>query len=313
MQEGHILKIANELDLKPHQVVAASRLLDEGGTIPFIARYRKEATGSLDEVEIANIRDRIAQLRELDKRRESILKSLEERDLLNEELKEKILAAETMATLEDIYLPFKPKRRTRATVAIEKGLEPLAKIVFDQNHGVEPLKEATAYINKEKGVETEEDALSGARDIIAEWINENQEARERMRALFAEKGMFHVKVISGKEKEGAKYRDYFDWKEPVATTPSHRVLAMRRGENEEFLDLKIRPPEEEAIALLEALFVKEDGPAAIEVRTAAHDCYKRLLSFSMETEIRLKPRNGQMKPPLRSFPIISENCSLHLL
>lgn len=301
MSEGHILKIANELDLKSFQVEATSRLLDDGATIPFIARYRKEATGLLDEVQITKIRDRFSQLRELDKRRESILKSLEERELLSDELKGKILAAETMATLEDIYLPFKPKRRTRATIAIEKGLESLAKLILEQDDATDPLTEAAAYIDLEKGVQTEDEAISGARDIIAEWINENPEAREKMRTLFATKGMFQVKVIPGKENEGAKYRDYFSWQEPVATAPSHRILAMRRGENEEFLDLKIRPPEDEALSFLESLFVKGDGLASAEVRTAAHDCYKRLLSFSMETEIRLETKKRADETAIKIF------------
>ena len=208
MNEKHISKIAKELTLKEKQVHATAELLEEDATISFIARYRKEATGSLDEVTITIIRDRLHQLRELDKRREAILKSLEERELLTDELREKIIAAETMSVLEDIYLPFRPKRRTRATIAKEKGLEPLAELLFEQS-GIDPFEEAQQYINQEKGVTTVDDAMQGARDIIAERVSEDQEARAKVRELFVTKGIIKAKVISGKEDEGSKYRDYF--------------------------------------------------------------------------------------------------------
>jgi len=256
MEDKHLHKIAEELDLKIAQVTAVAELIEQDATVPFIARYRKEATGSLDEVAITTIRDRLAQLAELDKRRESILKSLEERNLLTDELKDKIWAAETLATLEDIYLPYRPKRRTRATVAREKGLEPLALKIFDQDGDMDPVMEAAAFVDPEKGVESTGDALAGARDIMAEWINENQEARQKMRMLYSRKGLFRVKVIAGMEEQGAKYRDYFDLEEPVPTAPSHRILAMRRGAKEGFLDMRVVAPEDEALALLEALFVK---------------------------------------------------------
>jgi len=177
-----------------------------------------------------------------------------------------------MTTLEDIYLPYRPKRRTRATAAREKGLEPLAKLIFNQKDETDPVKEAGAYIDPEKGVETVEDALAGSRDIIAEWVNEDQGAREKMRALYAQKGVFRSKVIPDKEAEGAKFRDYFDWEEPVPKVPSHRVLAMRRGEKEGFIDLRISPPQDEALALLEAMFVTGKG-ASNEVKEAVHDSY----------------------------------------
>jgi len=208
MKEKHIVKIAEELELKPQQVLATKALLDEGATVPFVARYRKEATDSLDEVAITTIRDRLHQLRELDKRREAILKSLHERELLTDELKDKVLAAETLTILEDIYLPYRPKRRTRATVAREQGLEPLALKLFAQEQTTDPRGEAEAFVEPEKGVETIEDALAGARDIIAELVNEDQVARAKMRALYAEKGVFQAKVVPGKEDEGNKYRDY---------------------------------------------------------------------------------------------------------
>ncbi|MFH0812636.1 MAG: Tex-like N-terminal domain-containing protein [Pseudomonadota bacterium] len=269
MKDNHIATIAHELNLRIQQVMATAKLLEEDATVPFIARYRKEATGSLDEVAITFIRDRLVQLEELDKRRESILKSLEERELLTEELKERIISAETLAVLEDIYLPFRPKRRTRATVAREKGLEPLAKIIFDQEDTRDPLAEAVAFIDSEKGVESADDALAGARDIIAEWLNEDQEARARIRSLFETKGVLKSKVAYGKEEEGLKYRDYFDWKEPIATAPSHRILAMRRGENEDFLMLRVTPSEEEAVAILEALFVRGKGECSRHVNPSS--------------------------------------------
>ena len=301
MNETHVITIAKELDLKPAQVAAASRLLEEGSTVPFIARYRKEVTGSLDEVAVTAIRDRSAQLQELLKRRDSILKSLKERELLTEELESKIMAAETMASLEDIYLPFRPKRRTRATVAREKGLEPLAMLLFDQNEETEPAKEAAAYIDPEKGVESIEEALAGSRDIIAEWVNEDQEGREKMRSIYREQGIFRCQVTPGKEVAGAKYRDYFDYEEPIRITPSHRVLAMRRGEKEGFLDLRISPPDENAMTILEKLFVKSDCPASGEVKTAVHDCYKRLLSLSMEIEMRVETKLKADEEAIRVF------------
>jgi uncharacterized protein len=300
MNDAHLSKIAQELGLSPGQVQATADLLDEGGTVPFIARYRKEATGSLDEVAVTAIRDRMGQLLELDQRRESILKALEERGQLTETLKAKIQAVETLAVLEDIYLPFRPKRRTRATIAREKGLEPLARSLFDQGE-LDPDFEAAAYIDPEKGVSSIEEALSGARDIMAEWISEDESARARMRDYYASQAVFRSKIITGKEEEGIKYRDYFDWQEPVATAPSHRILAMRRGEKEGFLSLRVIPPEEGALELLEHLFIKGEGPASRQVQLAAHDGYKRLLSSSMETEIRLETKKKADEKAIRVF------------
>ncbi len=300
MTERHITKIAQELNLHPKQVQATADLLNEGSTIPFIARYRKEATGSLDEVAITAIRDRLNQLIELDKRREAILKSLEERGQLTDELKEKILQAETMAVLEDIYLPYRPKRRTRATIAKERGLEPLAQLIFAQGE-IDPLAEASTFVDPEKGVTSPEEALAGARDIIAEWVNEDQTARARMREFYSSKALFKSKVIREKATEGIKYKDYFDWEEPVSTAPSHRVLAMRRGEKEGYLTLRVIPPEEEALKILEPLFVKGEGLASEQVRLAVHDSYKRLLSSSMETEIRLATKKRADEEAIRVF------------
>jgi len=300
MNETHIQKIAQELGLTLKQVQATADLLSEGATVPFISRYRKEATGSLDEVAITAVRDRLNQLMELDKRREAILKSLEERGQLTDELKEKILSAETMVVLEDIYLPYRPKRRTRATVAKEKGLEPLAQRLFTQDD-MDPLAEAAFFVDPEKGVDSTEDALAGARDIIAEWVNEDQTARARMRDLFSLKAVFKSKVIPEKETEGTKYKDYFDWEEPVNRAPSHRILAMRRGENEGFLTLRVLPPEDEALDILDGLFVKGEGLASQQVKMSVHDSYKRLLSSSMETEIRLATKKKADEEAIRVF------------
>ena len=282
--------IATELGLQTRQVEKTIALLDDDATIPFIARYRKEATESLDEVAITAIRDRLAQLRELDKRREAILKSLEERELLTDELNAKIAAAETMAVLEDIYLPFKPKRRTRAMIARERGLETLAELIFEQGDE-DPYAEAEAFVDPEKEVTTADDALAGARDIIAEWINEDADARDRMRALFRRKATIRTKVISGQETAGAKFASYFEWEELLANAPSHRVLAMRRGETENVLSLRIAPPDDLALQGLEDLFVVGSNSNSEQVRLALHDSYKRLLGPAMETEMRLDSRH----------------------
>ena len=281
----HITKISGELGIRPEQVEAVAALLDEEATIPFIARYRKERTGSLDEVAITAIRDRIGQLRELEKRRTSILASLKDRALLTEELESSVQAAETLTALEDIYLPFRPKRRTRATAAREKGLEPLAERIFGQED-MDLEAEAAAYVDSEKQVDTSEDALSGARDIIAEWINEDPAARSVLRRLFHEKAEIRSTVVAEKESTGIKFRDYFDWSEPALKAPSHRVLAIRRGEKEDVLRMTIAPPEGDAVAQLEKQFVKGDGPASEQVRLAVSDSYRRLLSLSLETELR---------------------------
>lgn len=300
MDNIHIATIAAELNLNEKQVKATIALLDDDATVPFIARYRKEATGSLDEVTITSIRDRIAQLRELDKRREAILKSLEERELLTDELKEKINAAATMAELEDIYLPFRPKRRTRATIAIERGLEPLAELIFAQEN-IDPFKEAAAFVNPEKQVETIDDALAGARDIIAAWVSEDADARAKMRKLFVEEGMLRSKVILGKEEEGKKYSDYFEWEEYLDEAPSHRILAIRRGEEEGFLSMSIAPPDEDALAIMHEMFVSADNAAADQVKMAIDDGYKRLLAPSMETEMRAESKKTADTEAIRVF------------
>ena len=294
---NHLVKIAQELNLKINQVGTTAALLAEGGTVPFIARYRKEATGTLDEVQITNIRDRLAQLGELDGRRTAIIASLEERKLLTDDLKSKVNAAETMATLEDIYLPFRPKRRTRAMIAKEKGLEPLAELILKQELSVDPLIVARKYVTADGATVTDElkvpdiaAALQGARDIIAETINDDAAIRAKVRHLFLTQGIISSEVITGKEAEGAKFKDYFKWEEPIASAPSHRVLAIRRGSAEGFLFFRILPSEDNAVAILEESYVKGSSACGEQVKMAIKDCYKRLLSMSMETEARLESK-----------------------
>ncbi|SFF37008.1 Tex family protein [Thermoflexibacter ruber] len=302
MMDKNVAKIAQELNISTRQAEATITLLDEGSTVPFISRYRKEMTGSLDEVAITAIRDRINQLRELEKRRESILASLKEMGKLTEELERQVNEAETMSKLEDIYLPYKPKRRTRATIAKEKGLEPLAEIIFAQAAETDMLTTVLSFINEEKGVKTIEEALAGARDIIAEKVSEDQTARAEMRQLFTESGKFKAKVIAGKEEEGQKYKDYFDLEENIADAPSHRILAMRRAEKEGIISLEIAPDEELAIFRLNQLFLKDGNEACTEqVTLAIKDGYKRLLAPSMETEIRLMTKQKADEEAIKVF------------
>ena len=293
-------QIARELRLTQGQVRATVGLLDDGATVPFIARYRKESTASLDEVAITSIRDRLSQLRELRDRRETILASLEERGLLTEELRQAVLSAGTMAALEDVYLPYRPKRRTRATIAREKGLEPLAQRLWTQEDFDVNLT-AVEYVNRESGVESVEDALGGARDIMAEWVSEDGTARGEMRKLFWSQGTFSSKVVSGKDSEAAKYRDYFEWEEPVVNVPSHRVLAMLRGEREALLSIHIAPPAVEAIAILQGIFVTGETEASQQVRLAVQDSYQRLMESSMETEVRKEARVSAEHAAIKVF------------
>jgi uncharacterized protein len=299
-QSAYTAIISEELHISPKQIEAVRELLSQDATVPFIARYRKEATGSLDEIQITSIRDRLSQLAELDSRRETILNSLEKHGHLNDALKEKVLAADTLAVLEDIYLPYRPKRRTKGSIARERGLEPLARMIFDQT-GVDPLETAVPFVDPEKELPSVEDALMGARHIMAEWINEDEVARSRLRALFQQKAIITSKVISDKEAQGSKFKDYFDWREPVRQAPSHRVLAMRRGEQEEILSLSMHPPEDEAIEILETLFIKSRGADANQVREALRDSYKRLLSRSLETELRLETKERADREAIAVF------------
>ncbi len=290
MNARHVEEIAAELSLGSSQVTAAARLLEEGSTVPFIARYRKEATESLDEVALVSIRDRLVQLAELDRRREAIVASLAERDLLSDELRTALEAARTMTQLEDLYLPYRPKRRTRATMAREKGLAPLAERLLAAAQGREiladPSEAALAFVDGEKGVTDVDEALAGARDIIAETVSEDGRARHALRLLFVRRAEVRSSVAKGKEEEGAKYRDYFDWSEKARQAPSHRLLALFRGEKEGFLSLSFQPEADEGVKVLERLFVTASGAAAEEVRRAVVDGYGRLAAPSMETELR---------------------------
>ena len=302
-------KIAEELSIKSSQVEATVTLLDEGATVPFISRYRKEKTGSLDEVQITGIRDRIQQLRDLDKRREAILKSIKEQEKLTPELEQKIRSAETMVTLEDLYLPYKPKRKTRAIKAREKGLEPLAKLILKQgNENIET--EATRYISEEKEVSSIEEALQGARDIIAESINETAEIRKKIRKLFLEKAIISSRVVKGKETEATKYKDYFDWQESVKKIPSHRLLAIRRGEKEMFLLVDISPEESDAIDSIENQFEISHFASGEQLRMAIKDAYKRLIKPGIETEVRLEMKKKADEEAIRVF---SENLKQLLM
>ena len=300
MLEAHGMIIAKQAGVSPQQVEAVSSLLDEGATIPFIARYRKEKTGSLDEVVLGEIRDGLARLAALDSRRQAILKSLEEQDVLTEELRKSVELAATMMALEDIYLPYRPKRRTRATIAKEKGLEPLAELILAQEIA-DPSREAFAFVNMEKDVTSVEEALAGARDIIAEWVNEDTQTRQIIRRLFYREGIIQSNSVKNKESEGIKYSNYFDGQERVARVPSHRVLAMFRGENEGFLRITIRPPQEKALSLLHRRFVKSTGAASAQVGLAVEDSYSRLLAPSIETDIRQQAKERADNEALRVF------------
>ena len=301
MQNIHFEKISFETKLNRTHIAAVASLLTDGATVPFIARYRKEATGSMDEVSVMTVRDRLGQLIKLDERRNAILRSLDERELLTAELSEKIGNAGTLASLEDIYLPFRPRRRTRATKAREKGLEPLAHRILLQK-GDDPLLYAIDYLDSEKGVDTAEDAISGARDIIAEDLAHDARIRDRMRRLYWDTGSYECRVISGMEQEGSKFRDYFEWTEPVRTAPSHRVLAMRRGFDKKILSLRITVSLEIALdIILSTACLNPDTPEGIVVSEASLDGFRRLLAPSMETETRLRSKEAADDEAIRVF------------
>ena len=289
----HLDTIARETGISLSSVSATAKLLAEGGTVPFISRYRKEQTGSLDEVQITAIRDRMLQLAELDTRRTSIIKSLEERSLLTPELKKKIDAAATMTALEDVFAPFRPKRQTRATKAIERGLTPLAAWLLE-NQSADPADEAAKFIDAEKEVATAEDALAGARDIIAERVADDAALRGRVRKIYEEEATVSSKVMYGKEEEAdaQKFRDYFEWSEPFKSIPSHRMLAIRRGEKDGFLIMRVEVPLDRVVQQALPLFCSgglrpSQDAAGHHVALAVEDGCKRLLMPSMETEARL--------------------------
>ena len=284
MPESNIFKRVSKAAAIPEaQVRSVAELLDEGGTVPFIARYRKERTGGLDEVAIQKVRDVLDAARELDKRREAILGSLRERDLLNAALEQAVLRSATLAELEDVYLPYRPKKRTRATMARERGLEPLAQAILAGK--ADPQVAAAGFVNPELDVPDAAAALDGARDIIAEMVSEDRRCREGMRRLFAAAGVIASTVRKGKDEAGEKYRDYFDWRETARTAAGHRILAMLRGEREKILSLSLRPDQDEALAGLARLFPIPAGPCGAIVQEAVADGYGRLLAPSLETEL----------------------------
>lgn len=293
--------IAEQLNLGPRQVEKTIELLEQGATIPFIARYRKEVTGSLNEVQITAIRDLLVKLKELDKRREAILASINDQGKLTPELEKQILAAANMTELEDLYLPYKPKRRTRATMAIERGLEPLANELQKQ-YSCNISQMAAKYVNPDKGVNTAEEALAGARDIIAERVSENAQARNRIRNIFRRSAQLTSKVVKNKEYEADKYESWFDWKENALRAPSHRILALFRGEEEGMLRVHVMPESDDcALEALERQFVSGRYESSEQVRLAVRDGYKRLLQPSIETEFHNLLKEKADKEAIRIF------------
>ena len=307
MQNKTIDLIARNLGLNNSQVLNTINLLNEGATVPFISRYRKERTGSLDEVQVLQIKEQNDKYAELAKRKETILRTIDEQGQLTTDLKSRIEDCFDSVELEDIYLPYKPKRRTKATIAREKGLEPLAKIIMKQLER-DPEFKANQFLNNE--VPSVEDALSGARDIIAEWVSENERARNIVRKGFDLGAYITSKLIKGKEEEAAKYRDYFDWSEPLKKCPSHRLLAMRRGENEGFLRVSISPNEERVLENLERFFVKGNNDSSAQVALAVKDSLKRLIQPSIETEFA---KLSKEKADTEAINVFTENLKQLLL
>ena len=305
---SHFAIIASELKIKQSQVETVVSLLTEGNTIPFIARYRKDKTGSLDEVQIEAIQQKAKQLQEFDDRKAAIVKSITDQEKMTDELLIKINATTSIAQLEDLYLPYKPKRKTKAQTARENGLEPLAQILLKQSDVVVKT-EAAKYLNDV--VKTEEEALQGARDIIAEQVNEDAIVREKMRFLFNSRAKFISLVLKDKEVDGVKYKDYFNFSEPISTIPSHRTLAILRGFLEGFLKMSIEPLEEDALELLENLYVTSSlNESVTQVKKALRDCYVRLLQPSLETECR---NNLKTAADEEAINVFAENLKQLLL
>ncbi|WP_044171758.1 Tex family protein [Flectobacillus major] len=299
--------ITNTVGVRANQVQNTIKLLEEGGTVPFIARYRKEATGSLDEVQILDIKDLWNKLKEADKRREAIIKSIEEQGKMTPELLNKLNNAYHLQELEDLYLPYKQKRKTRASIAIEKGLEPLAKLIFEQKEQ-NITKKAEMFLNEK--VANIDEALQGARDIMAEWINENVDARNAVRKIFEREAYISSKVKKGKEEDGIKYKDYYDFSEPLKKVPSHRLLAIRRGEDEGILSVNISPDEDNALGALDRVFLRGMSEAKKQVEDAITDSYKRLMKPSIETEYA---NFSKEKADLEAIRIFTQNLRQLLL
>ena len=309
MLSKYFEKIAKELSIRSQQVANTAELLKGGATIPFIARYRKEYTDSLDEVAIMKIRDSLDQLEALDKRREAILLSIEEQGLLTDELRKQLTEAGSLSELEDIYLPYRPKRKTRASIARNRGLEPLAKMIMAQNSGsVKAMAER--FVDPEKEVENTDAALAGARDIIAEWVSEHKYSRSRMRWLFNRSAYIYSRIIKGKEEDGQNYKSWFEFSERIKSAPSHRVLAMFRGEKEGYLKISIEPDKEEALEILEKTFIKSNNESAEQISMAVQDSYKRLLKPSMETEMKSDAKERADK---KAIDVFVENARQLLL
>jgi protein Tex len=309
MEVKYIQEIAEKLNISIKQVISIHDLQSEGATIPFIARYRKEATGNLDEVVIGNVSEQIKYFSELDKRKETVIKTIEGLGKLTTALKQRIEDCYDATGLEDIYLPYKPKRKTKATQAIEKGLEPLAKLIFEQ--GTEnPETEAAKFVNE--NVKDIKEALQGARDIIAEWIAEHEQARNKTRQLFTETAVLYSKAVNSKkeEAEAQKYRDYFEFSEPLSQSPSHRILAIRRGEKEGFLLMDINIDKQTAVDELNRIFLKTSNANSAEVKKAIEDSFDRLLKSSIENEFRLLSKN---KADEEAIHVFTENLRQLLL
>jgi uncharacterized protein len=293
----HHKRIAAALQLSLPQVAATAELLEEGATVPFISRYRKEMTGLLDETQVMAVRELVAKFTELDKRRQTIIDSLTARDLLTDTLKSSLGKADDLVTIEDIYLPYKQKRKTRAMMAREKGLEPLARAIFN---GTEKRIDITPFINPENNIFSQEDALAGARDVIAEWISEDSAIRSRLRKLFGEKARVRSAVVKKNQETGAKFRDYFDWEEEAHKAPGHRLLAMFRGESEKILRLSIKPDEDPALTILKNRYSTQ-GKLAKQVTLAAAESYKRLLCPSLEKELRKNLKENADQEAIQVF------------
>ncbi|NBG65920.1 Tex family protein [Acidiluteibacter ferrifornacis] len=308
MEINLITYIVQKTGLPKDSVQSTVQLLEEGSTIPFIARYRKEWSGNLDEVEIENIQNEKSRYEELEKRKSAILKAIAEQEQLTDQLREKIVNCTDLTELEDIYLPYKQKRTTKGSVAKDKGLEPLAKMMMAQN--LNSLEETSERFLNDK-VQTIEEALSGARDIIAEWLNENEYIRRNIRWMFEKGAIISSKLIKGKEVEGEKFKDYFKWEEPLKRIPSHRFLAISRGESEGFLRVKISIEEEKALTKIEQAFIKTNNRELKEqLQIAAKDSYKRLISSSIETEFK---KAYKEKSDLEAIDVFAKNLKQLLL
>ncbi|MDR1486742.1 MAG: RNA-binding transcriptional accessory protein [Deltaproteobacteria bacterium] len=306
----HHIKIAQTLSLTAYQTASVLKLFDEGASVPFIARYRKEVTGSLDEVQILAIRDLAKSLSDLEDRLTAVIKSLEERQLLNPQLQSLLMAAETLTELEDIYLPYRPKKRTRAMAAREKNLEPLALALKKQDPQDDPQRLALEAIENGAQAENADEALSGARDIIAEIISEDLDARKQLREYFEQNSFLVAKLQPGKEEIAAKYKDYIDYSDKIASIPSHRFLAVKRAESEGIFHLQIQPDAQRAIEMLKGLFVLNQSPCALETTKALEDSYKRLLAPTLETELRLSTKK---RADMEAITVFSTNLRELLL